>query len=114
MSIPLDRNGMFGIVAGPRDWFRCTSEPHRWQGDSSSHSRCDSLGPAVEPETGRVSSRHIPGAICSALPEERPGRTVASKAITDPGTGHHGPFGRIDVLKKSERAVVPVTGLPSH
>ena len=58
-----------------------------------------------------MSSRHIPGAICSALPEERPGRTVASKAITDPGTGHHGPFGRIDVLKKSERAVVPVTGL---
>jgi len=92
-------NGMFRRRCRSRDWFRCTSEPHPRQGDSSSHPRCDSPGRAVWPETGRVSSHHIPGVICSALPEERPGCTVASKAITDPGTGHHGPFGRIDVLK---------------
>jgi hypothetical protein len=52
--------------------------------------RCGSWLPRPSgPTPGAVSSRHILDVICSALPGE---------AITGPGTGRHGPFGRIDVL----------------
>ena len=103
--------GCSGGVASPRDWFRCTSEPHPRQGDSPSPPRCDSPGPVspplrllvaltVKPDTGRgEQSSHPP---CDRLRFARRGGRLApspGKAITGPGTRHHDPFGRIDVLK---------------
>ena len=88
-------------VAGPPiGFFGCMSKPHPRRGEPSSHPRCDSPGPgspalrllvapAVKPDAGRGEQSSHPGVICSALPGE---------AITGPGTGRHGPFGRIDVL----------------
>jgi hypothetical protein len=94
-----------------RDWFRCTSELHPRQGDSSSHPRCDSPGPvspllrllvalAVGPDTGRGAQSSHPGVICCAWPGGAAGsHRRRAGPITGPAAGHHGPFGRIDLLK---------------
>jgi len=103
-------NAMFRRRCRPRDWFRCTSEPHPRQGDSPSHPRCDSPGLVspplrllvaltVQPDTGRGEQSSYPR--CDLLRFARRGGRLApspGKAITGPGSGHHGPFGKIDVL----------------